>query len=49
MNQANIKFKLSLANDHFPEISLSIGQFNTAIFRGYFKPLGAEEKTLQGT
>lgn len=41
MSQANIEFKLPLADDHLPEISLSIAQFNTAIFRGYFKPSGA--------
>lgn len=41
MSQANIELKLPLVGVHLPEISLSIGRFNTAIFRGYFKPLGA--------
>lgn len=41
MSQANIELKLPLVDVHLPEISLSIGRFNTAIFRGYFKPLGA--------
>lgn len=39
--QAIMEFKLPLADDHLPEISVLIRQFNAAIFRGYFKPLGA--------
>lgn len=39
--QAIMEFKLSLADDHLPVISVLICQFNAAIFRGYFKPLGA--------
>lgn len=41
MQQAIMEFKLPLADDHFPVISVLIRQFNAAIFRGYFKPLGA--------
>lgn len=41
MSQVSIEFNLPLADDHLAEMSLSIGRFDAAIFRGYFKLLGA--------